>query len=193
MVSSASRRPWLVSGLAVVFGVLVGWGAHELPFQGWRAIVPPIDRVPLLIRMDAKGDGRFGSPRSGNRSHRGVDLSAPIGTPVRAIRAGRVIATGVHRGLGRYVELEHRQNLRSLYAHLDGVSAEIDQRVRQGQVIGTVGKTGNARSPLIQPHLHVEILRDSTPIDPATLGLSMVELPKMPVRAALDGAAAGGE
>jgi len=87
----------------------------------------------------------------------------------------QVVQMGVHRGLGRYLELEHRHGLRSLYGHLAAVRVDVGDRIRQGRVIATVGKTGNARHPLIKPHLHLEILRDGKSVDPATVGLAVLE------------------
>lgn len=147
----------------------------ELPYVNWARVAAPVDAQPLIIRRDAKGDGRFGASRSGGRSHRGVDLAAPLESPVRAIRSGTVVTVGRHRGLGRYVEIEHRRRLRSLYAHLQTVTVSEGQRVAQGAVIGAVGKTGNARFARIAPHLHLEVVRDGQPIDPARLGLRLIE------------------
>ncbi len=166
------RQGWLA-------GLLAGGGlvaaAYELPYVNWQPVVPPVDAHPLIVRMDAKGDGRFWSPRSGNRRHRGVDLAAPLNSPVRAIRSGTVAETGTHRGLGRFIKLEHRGGLRSLYAHLARVQVEPGARVRQGDVIGLVGKTGNARHRWITPHVHLEVWRDGEAVDPATLGLEVTE------------------
>ena len=161
----------------VLMGAAVGWTAQELPYMNWRTLAAPVDEAPLVIRQDAKGDGRFGAPRSGNRAHRGIDLAAPLGSPVHSVRSGVVVTTGTHRGLGRYVELEHRGGLRSLYAHLQTIEVEVGRRVRQSERIGTVGKTGNARSRLITPHVHVELVKDGQPIDPTTNGLEVAQTP----------------
>ena len=170
------RGPWWA---AVAGGFLVGatvvWAAQELVFIDWRSVAEPLQQASLVIREDAKGDGRFGAPRSGHRRHRGVDIQAPLGAPVHVIRSGTVVEIGEHRGLGLFVGVEHKHHLRSLYAHLQAVQVRVGTRLRQGQVIGTVGKTGNARHPWVTPHLHLEVERDSTPIDPATLGLTLVE------------------
>jgi murein DD-endopeptidase MepM/ murein hydrolase activator NlpD len=165
-----TRTFWL--GTAIGLGAAAAIG--ELPYVNWAPVGPPVDGQPLLVRQDAKGDGRFGAPRSGRRMHRGVDLAAPLESPVRAIRSGRVAEVGSHRGLGRFVVLEHRGGLSSLYGHLAAASVEAGARVRQGQQIGTVGKTGNARHPWITPHVHLEIARDGEPVDPAALGLEVV-------------------
>jgi murein DD-endopeptidase MepM/ murein hydrolase activator NlpD len=173
----------------VVVGALLGWAAQWLFYLDWHPIAAPLEQDQLVIREDDKGDGRFGAPRSGKRHHRGVDIEATVGSPVRAIRSGTVVESGTHRGLGRYLELEHRGGLQSLYGHLETVMVDVGDRVRQGQVIATVGKTGNARHPLIKPHLHLEVLQDGEPVDPAALGLAVIE----PVDQAHGAHAAGGE
>jgi len=160
-------------------GLLLGAGmaaaALIAPYVNWQPVVAPLDERPLVIRHDAKGGGRFLAPRSGTRRHRGIDLAAAMGTPVRAIRSGIVAQVGAHRGLGRFVELEHRHQVRSLYAHLQQVRVEPGARVRQGALIGTVGKTGNARHPWIAPHLHLEIVKAGVVVDPKTLGLEALD------------------
>ena len=163
------KSRWFWIGLALGCGVMLV--ALEGPYVDWQRVMAPIDQHPLMIRHDAKGDGRFSAPRSGRRRHRGIDVAATLESPVRAIRSGVVVQVGAHRGLGRFVELEHRHQVRSLYAHLQTVQVEPGARVKQGTVIGTVGKTGNARHPWIVPHLHLEIAKAGVLIDPQTLGL----------------------
>jgi murein DD-endopeptidase MepM/ murein hydrolase activator NlpD len=159
----------------ILLGGVIATAAVELPQVNWRLVVAPIDVEPLTIRQDAKGDGRFFAPRSGNRRHRGIDLVAALGNPVRAIRSGTVAEVGLHRGLGHFIELEHRGGLHSRYAHLEEVAVRVGQRVRQGQVIGTVGKTGNAKHEWITPHLHLEVLSNGQPINPQVLGLQVMD------------------
>ena len=166
-------RPTWWAGM--VLGGAVTAAAVELPYLNWHRVVSPLDVPSLVIRHDAKGDGRFLAPRSGRRHHRGIDLVAAVDSPVRAIRSGTVVEVGVHRGLGRFVELEHRQHLRSVYAHLQEVLVESGARIRQGARIGTVGKTGNARHRWITSHLHLEVVKEGHPIDPQSLGLPIVE------------------
>ena len=164
----ADRRSFWV-GLSL--GLLLPFLAVEARYVNWRPMVPPIEARTLQVRQDAKGDGRFGAPRSGHRQHRGIDLLAPLNTPVRSIRSGTVLQVGTHRGMGRFVEIAHGRGLTSLYAHLATTTVEKGDRVIQGQHIGAVGKTGNARSPLISPHLHFEVARHGEVCDPATLGV----------------------
>lgn len=163
----------LVVGL--ILGMGLSWSAQHLAQLNWQSVHAPVDEHPLVIRHDGKGDGHFGAPRSGNLSHRGVDIEAPLGSAVHAIRSGRVITTGRHRGRGLYVELDHGRGLRSLYAHLHSLDVKTGERVAQGQPVGAVGKTGNARHHAITPHLHLEVSRQGTLIDPASLGLVFVD------------------
>lgn len=165
------HRAWWAGFLT---GAVAVWLVRELPYINARPIVPPVDERPLSVRQDAYGDGRYLAPRSGARWHRGVDLAAPLGSSVRAIRSGTVVQVGAHRGLGRFVELEHAHRLSSLYGHLDAVRVAPGERVKQGEVVGTVGKTGNARHPWIQPHVHLEVMRNGVRFDPTSLGLETV-------------------
>ena len=174
--ASAAARDWRPVAILLGTSALI-LGATQAPYVNWQPVAAPLDVKPLVIRKDAKGDGRFQSPRSGNRRHRGIDLSAPLQSPVRAIRSGRVVTVGMHHGLGTFIEVDHGRSLHSLYAHLQAATVQPGQRVRQGEQIGAVGKTGNARHRWISPHLHLEVLDHGTPINPQTLGLQIAESP----------------
>jgi murein DD-endopeptidase MepM/ murein hydrolase activator NlpD len=98
------------------------------------------------------------------RAHKGVDMAAPIGTNVRTVADGVVDYVGQQRGYGNVVVVKHDARHMTLYAHLhrfaDGL--EPGSRVRQGEVIGTVGQTGWATGP----HLHFEFHIDGQHVDP---------------------------
>lgn len=105
----------------------------------------------------------YGAPRGrGGDFHRGIDIRAPAGTPVVATASGRVIVAGDGRGYGRYVVLDHGNGLRTLYAHLMEFSVRPGDKVRYGQQIGRVGKSGNATGY----HLHYEVHRGGQTVDP---------------------------
>ena len=119
----------------------------------------------------AYGD-TFGEPRSGGRVHEGQDLPSPCGTPLLAARGGRVQARGYSDALyGYWVLIDGLATRRDyFYAHLQAPARVRDgDRVRTGQGIGAVGKTGNARSEFCQ--LHFELwpagYRNELPADPA--------------------------
>jgi len=120
----------------------------------------------ILIRSDSRGDGFFAAERNGNRLHNGIDLFAEIGTPVMASRSGIVVAAKQSRGMGNYVIIRHPGNIITIYGHLLRIYISQNNFVRQGEVIGTVGKTGNANYRDILPHLHFEVRKGGIPEDP---------------------------
>ena len=88
------------------------------------------------------------------RPHRGTDYAAPRGTPVYAAGDGRVVEAGYTRPNGNYIFIQHGEQFVTHYLHLHWLKVEKGTKVKQGQVIGTVGSTGAATGP----HLHYEFL-----------------------------------
>jgi murein DD-endopeptidase MepM/ murein hydrolase activator NlpD len=112
--------------------------------------------------------GEFGAPRSGGRTHEGFDNVASCGTPLIAVRGGRVRRAGYDPVLyGNYLLLHGESERRSyFYSHLIRPAAVgRGDRVFTGQRVGAVGATGNART--VGCHLHFEIWVNGDPIDPA--------------------------
>ncbi len=107
-----------------------------------------------------KVTSKFG-PR-GKSFHDGVDISAPKGTPIRAIQKGTVLFSDKLRGYGNIVIIRHPGRYVSVYAHNRKNLARKGQRVAQWQVIGEVGSTGRVTGP----HLHLEIRRNNVARDP---------------------------
>lgn len=120
----------------------------------------------IPIRKDEHGDGHFGSARRGGRSHRGLDIYAPLGTGVRASKGGKVKVGYVKNGMGKYVIIHHSNDCATLYGHLSRVCVKNNQKVKQGAIIGYVGKTGNAKYKDIDSHLHFEIRKRGRCVDP---------------------------
>ena len=104
--------------------------------------------------------GRFG--RKGREPHDGIDLAAPEGTPVRTAGEGRVLYAGEQRGYGNIVIVDHGEGLVTLYAHNRDLRVTTGQRVREGQVVATVGQSGKTSGP----HLHFEVRREGMPVEP---------------------------
>jgi len=139
----------------------------SLYFIDKEYFVCPIDyKRDILIRCDSRGEGFFAASRRGNRFHEGIDLFAQIGSPVRAVRSGRVINANSNKGMGNYVIIRHPDNLITIYGHLSSIDVSQNEFVRQDEIIGRVGKTGNANYPNIQPHLHFEVRKNGIPRDP---------------------------
>lgn len=105
------------------------------------------------------------------RAHKGVDYSAPNGTPIKATGDGTIIYLGRKGGYGNTVILKHGGNYSTLYAHLSRYASSLRQgsKVRQGQIIGYTGMTGLATGP----HLHYEFRVNGVHRNPLT-----VKLPK---------------
>jgi len=98
--------------------------------------------------------------------HDGIDISAPEGTPIKAVYDGKVIYSGDElKGYGNLIIIKHDKDYATVYAHNKVNYVKEGDRVKKGQVIGEVGKTGNATSP----HLHFEIRWRAKPINPRLL------------------------
>lgn len=113
----------------------------------------------------------FGDPRGKSRKHLGVDIKAPRHTPVVAIRAGKIEGVQESSNGGKTIYLRGDDNLLYFYAHLESRNVKKDEVVTQGQVIATVGDSGNAKGTT--PHLHFEVMtgkgKERKSIDPASL------------------------
>ncbi|HEX4803843.1 MAG TPA: M23 family metallopeptidase [Myxococcaceae bacterium] len=103
---------------------------------------------------------RFG--RHGREVHDGIDLAAPVGTPVKTAGPGTVVYAGEQRGYGLLAIVEHPNGLTTLYAHNHDLRVKTGQQVRAGQVIASVGESGRTTGP----HLHFEVRRAGVPVDP---------------------------
>jgi len=96
------------------------------------------------------------------RPHHGLDYVAPAGTPVSATADGQVTFAG-HKGqYGRLVILRHRNGYQTYYGHLSRIKVRNGANVTQGQVIGSVGSSGMSTGP----HLHFELRRNQSPVNP---------------------------
>jgi murein DD-endopeptidase MepM/ murein hydrolase activator NlpD len=144
------------------------------------------DAVALVFPVAGAGPadiiGGFGDAREGGRrSHRGIDIRAPVGTPVLAPAAGKVERVEHTRAGGRVVWLRDDAGAYLYYhAHLQSVAVQRGQQVDAGEVLGTVGQTGNAAGTA--PHLHFGIYHGRDILDPA---------PLLAVRAAIGARLAG--
>ncbi len=94
--------------------------------------------------------------------HSGADIDAPTGTPIKAVADGIVIYAGWLGSYGIVVFLRHGGNISTVYAHMQYFTVELNQYVKQGDIIGYVGNTGLSTGP----HLHFEIRIDGKPVDP---------------------------
>ena len=100
------------------------------------------------------------------RYHSGIDIGAPMGTPIRASNSGRVIFVGWQNGYGKTIIIDHGKvngnYTTTLYAHQSGFAVSNNQTVAKGQVIGYVGSTGYSTGP----HCHFEVRVNGKPVSP---------------------------
>jgi peptidoglycan hydrolase-like protein with peptidoglycan-binding domain len=155
-------------------------GAHTdtalRKFQVWAGLTPdgvagpstyaalraPVPRAPFRLTSPLAGPlGDLFGPR-GNRFHAGIDIPAPKGTPVGAAAPGRVVFAAPAAGFGKLVVVEHRNGVRTRYAHLSRIEVRFGQYVKARATVGLVGATGEAAGP----HLHFEVLVRGANVDP---------------------------
>ena len=96
------------------------------------------------------------------KNHTGIDIASNQGTAVYASDGGSVTLAGWNGGYGNCIMIEHGNGYVTLYGHLSSISVSVGQTVSQGTTIGAVGSTGNSTGP----HLHFEVLKNGTRIDP---------------------------
>jgi murein DD-endopeptidase MepM/ murein hydrolase activator NlpD len=122
---------------------------------------PPWD-WPITGPVSSEFGGRSSPYGRSWEFHPGLDIRALSGTPVSAAGSGTVVYAGRMRGYGNMVVVDHGVGLKTVYAHLSAVYAELGRRVETGQVLGAVGQTGRATGP----HLHYEVRVGTAPVDP---------------------------
>jgi murein DD-endopeptidase MepM/ murein hydrolase activator NlpD len=134
--------------------------------QVWGERLKVLASTPSLAPVSgffSDGYGWRRDPIDGSREfHKGVDIVAPNGTPVRAAADGLVTAAGRMAGYGAMINLVHGYGMGTRYGHLSRVMVSPGQRVKRGDVIGLVGSTGRSTGP----HLHYEVFRTGTQVDP---------------------------
>ena len=126
---------------------------------------PAFLRTPIELVRVTSGFGARKVPRRKQwRNHDGVDFGAPIGTRIFAAADGKIEVMRQERGFGKVVKLSHAKNATTIYGHMSAFVAGlgVGSEVKQGDVIGFVGRTGWATGP----HLHYEYRVDNKPIDP---------------------------
>ena len=126
----------------------------------------PVDVVRITSRFNPN---RLHPVLHQLRAHRGVDYGSPTGSPIYATADGKVAFSGVKGAYGNTVVLQHGKKFSTLYAHMSKIAekSKSGARVKQGDVVGYVGKTGRVTGP----HLHYEFRVNNKQIDPLKVEL----------------------
>lgn len=128
-------------------GAVVGTGQFVWPVNG-RVSSPFGYRIHPIFHV--------------RKMHTGIDLSAGMGTPIKAADSGTVIQAGWRGGYGKCVVISHGNGVATLYAHQSVLLVSVGDTVKRGQVIGKVGSTGFSTGA----HLHFEVRVNGSPVDP---------------------------
>jgi murein DD-endopeptidase MepM/ murein hydrolase activator NlpD len=159
----------LYAGLESAAGAeaqLVRWGGDG---QFFEASGMGARRTGLIMPVVGRITSSFGARRHPilgyTRMHAGVDFGAAYGSPIYAVGDAVVSYAGWHGGHGNYVKLDHGGGYATGYGHMSRIAVAPGTRVRAGQVIGYVGSTGLSTGP----HLHYELYRSGTPVNPLSV------------------------
>lgn len=133
----------------------------------------PLGQVPHTLMKKPVAEGKLTSGHGYRfsptgvpipKKHKGVDYSAPTGTPVYAAGNGTIVKHYTSKSYGNYIRIEHENEFFTAYAHMQAFAEGLGEgsTVTKGQLIGNVGSTGRSSGP----HLHYEMIYKSTFIDP---------------------------
>jgi len=132
-------------------------------FEDSKSIMASTPTVWPISGNITSGFGYRSSPFTGRAEfHRGIDIVAPVGTPIKVPAEGLVLSTEWSSGYGLILSINHGYGVVTRYAHLAQVEVEPGQRVRRGQRVATVGRSGRTTGA----HLHYEIILNGIPINP---------------------------
>jgi len=170
------------TGKIVFAGLTLSGKPHELysytPSSGiedffdmtGQSVRKALMKTPIDGARISSGFGMRKHPILGySKMHKGADFAAPTGTPIYAAGDGTVEMAGWNNGYGKYVRIKHNGTYKTAYAHMSKIAKGVGKgtRVRQGEIIGYVGTTGQSTGP----HLHYEVHMDGKPVNP--LGLKL--------------------
>jgi len=177
----------LGSGAQVLYAGLSRAGEPQLQLVKWKATgdaqwvnAATIDRPevtsgstwPVAGRITSYFGYRYHPILHFSRFHAGVDFGASWGSPIVAAADGQVVRAGWAGGYGRQVRVAHGDGMSTSYSHMSEIVAQPGSYVRAGQLIGYVGSSGLSTGP----HLHYEVLRNGTPVNPLSVRFSNVQV-----------------
>lgn len=135
-------------------------GSDVIPSEG--GFVSPLENG-WQDKVTSEFGYRENPTGAGSEGHTGLDMGVPLGTPVRAVKDGRVLFVRYKQtGYGYHLAIDHGGGLVTLYAHCSEILVTEGQEVKAGDVIAKSGSTGRSTGP----HLHLEVIQDGVPQNP---------------------------
>lgn len=114
------------------------------------------ENLPHLLPVPGQISRKF------TEEHKGIDIAAPMYSPIIAAAGGKVISVGWDSLYGNYIIIEHSENYKTFYGHLYAILVKFGDVVSAGKIIGTLGSTGKSTSP----HLHYEVVFQGQSVNP---------------------------
>ncbi len=140
--------------------------SRSLVLEGRKADLR--ERIPAFMPpVEGRVSSQFGKDGAGKEMHRGVDIAAPMGTPVVAPVRGDVKTVGEDDKRGKYITVRHAYGVESRYYHLSEISVSVGDKLEAGDRLGDVGNSGVSSGP----HLHFEVRELGQPVSPSLYGL----------------------
>lgn len=142
-------------------------GTSQYFSESGKSVRRSLLRTPVNVARISSKFGMRNHPTLGfTKMHKGVDFSAPIGTPILAAGDGVVKEIGYRGAYGNIIKIKHSSNLTTAYAHASKFAKlKVGSKVKQGQIIAYVGRTGRATGP----HLHFEVLINGKHVNPMSV------------------------
>ncbi|HWN17027.1 MAG TPA: M23 family metallopeptidase [Candidatus Dormibacteraeota bacterium] len=129
-----------------------------------RALAALPSRWPVRGQVNSGYGSRTSPWLAKSEFHRGLDIGAPVGTPVKSPAPGTVVFAGVNAEYGQTLIIDHGNETKSLYGHLSRLSVAVSEKVQRGEVIALTGNTGRSSGP----HLHYEIQVKGQAVNPTS-------------------------
>jgi murein DD-endopeptidase MepM/ murein hydrolase activator NlpD len=139
-------------------------GLERFLSRAGRVLAALPSRWPIRGPVNSEFGRRLSPWTAAAEHHSGLDIGAPIGTPVQAPAPGTVVFSGPHAEYGLTVVIDHGNDTKSLYGHLSKLGVAAGQQVRRGDLVALTGNTGRSSGP----HLHYEIQVTGQAVDPYT-------------------------